>query len=62
MLVSWLELRDFRCYEALEFRPEPGVNVLVGANGVGKTSVLEALGYLGMMKSFRGVPDDALVR
>ena len=38
----------------LEFRPEPGVNVLVGDNGVGKTSVLEALGYLGMMKSFRG--------
>jgi len=62
MFVSWLELRDFRCYESLKFRPEPGVNVLVGANGMGKTSVLEALGYMGMMKSFRGVPDDALVR
>lgn len=62
MFVSWLELRDFRCYESLEFSPEPGVNVLVGDNGMGKTSVLEALGYLGMMKSFRGVPDEALVR
>lgn len=62
MFVSWLELRDFRCYEEIEFRPEPGVNVLVGDNGMGKTSILEALGYLGMMKSFRGVPDEALVR
>jgi len=38
------------------------MNVLVGANGAGKTSVLEAVGYLGMMKSFRSVPDAALVR
>ena len=62
MHVSWLDLRDFRCYDHLEFAPDPGVNVLVGDNGVGKTSVLEALGYLGMMKSFRSVPDGALIR
>lgn len=62
MFLNWLELREFRCYGALEFSPEPGVNVLVGDNGVGKTSVLEAMGYLGLVKSFRGVPDDALVR
>ena len=62
MHVSWLELRDFRCYEELSFVPDPGVNVLVGDNGMGKTSVLEAIGYVGMVKSFRGVPDDALVR
>lgn len=62
MHVSWLELRDFRCYQELSFIPDAGVNVLVGDNGVGKTSVLEAIGYVGMVKSFRGVPDDALVR
>ena len=62
MHVSWLELKDFRCYDELSFQPEPGVNVLVGDNGMGKTSVLEAIGYLGMVKSFRGVPDEALVR
>ncbi len=38
------------------------MNVLVGENAAGKTSVLEAVGYLGMMKSFRSVPDAALVR
>lgn len=62
MFLSWLDLADVRCYDQLAFRPDPGVNVLVGDNGVGKTSVLEAIGYVGMMKSFRGVADDALVR
>lgn len=62
MFLSWLELRDFRTYDTIRFEPEPDVNVLVGDNGMGKTSVLEAIGYLGTMKSFRGVPDEALVR
>ena len=62
MHLSWLELRDFRPYETLRFEPSEGVNVLVGENGAGKTSILEAIGYLGMMRSFRGVPDDSLIR
>ena len=35
---------------------------IVGANGTGKTSVLEALVYLGTGRSFRGAPREALVR
>jgi len=62
MHLTWLELKDFRTYETLRFEPDEGVNVLVGSNGAGKTSVLEAIGYLGMMRSFRGVPDVALIR
>ena len=62
MHLTWLELKDFRPYETLRFEPDEGVNVLVGSNGAGKTSVLEAIGYLGMMRSLRGVPDAALVR
>jgi DNA replication and repair protein RecF len=62
MHLSWLELSNFRPYETLSFKPSEGVNVLVGPNGAGKTSVLEAIGYAGMMRSFRGVPDAALVR
>ena len=62
MHLTWLELSDFRAYDAIVFEPESGMNILVGANGAGKTSVLEAVGYLGMMKSFRSVPDAALVR
>ncbi len=62
MFLSWLDLRDFRSYGSLRFEPAPGVNVLVGDNGAGKTSILEAIGYLGSMTSFRSVPDAALVR
>lgn len=62
MFLSWLAVRDLRCYRELDFAPDPGVNVLVGDNGAGKTSVLEAIGYVGMMKSFRNVPDEALIR
>jgi DNA replication and repair protein RecF len=46
MYLSWLEVRDFRSYESLRFEPDEGVNILVGDNGQGKTSVLEAIGYL----------------
>jgi DNA replication and repair protein RecF len=60
--LSWLELRDFRCYGSLRFVPDPGINVLVGDNGAGKTSILEAIAYLGLLKSFRGTSDEALVR
>jgi DNA replication and repair protein RecF len=62
MHLTWLELTNFRPYESLRFDPTEEVNILVGDNGAGKTSVLEAIGYLGMMRSFRGVPDGALVR
>lgn len=62
MHLAWLELTDTRCYEFLRFEPEEGVNILVGSNGAGKTSVLEAVAYLGLLKSFRGTPDDAIVR
>ncbi len=62
MHLSWLELRDFRSYERLDFAPDPGLNVLIGDNGSGKTNVLEAIGYLSRLGSFRGAPDAALVR
>ena len=62
MHLTWLALRDFRPYPELRFEPEPGVNVLVGDNGVGKTSVLEAISFLGSGRSFRGLPDATMVR
>ncbi len=39
-----------------------GTTVITGPNGTGKTSVLEALVYLGSQRSFRGAPRDAMVR
>src|SRR3972149_685764 len=44
MIVTRLKLANLRAIEAAEFRFQPGLNLLVGVNGVGKTSVLDALG------------------
>jgi len=61
--VTRLWLTDFRNYTAAEFVPAPdGLTVVVGANGEGKTNLLEAIGYLATLGSFRGAPADALIR
>ena len=62
MHATELELVDFRCYERAELTLAPGVTVVVGDNGTGKTSLLEGLGWAATTHSFRGVPDAALVR
>ncbi len=63
MSLRHLELRDFRTFPAAELSPEPdGTTAITGANGTGKTSVLEALAYLGTRRSFRGAPPEAMVR
>ena len=53
MHVRWIELVGFRNHASLTFAPEPGLNVLVGKNGQGKTSLLEALHVLITGRSFR---------
>src|SRR5207244_1081109 len=45
-----------------ELEPAPGLTVVVGDNGEGKSNLLEAVGYLATLTSFRGAPTDALVR
>ena len=62
MRLDRLWLTDFRNYESLDLRLAPGLTVVQGDNGQGKTSLLEAIGYLAALSSFRGVPNDALVR
>ena len=62
MLVSRIWLTDFRNYTTAEAALAPGLTVVVGGNGEGKTSLLEAVGYLATLSSFRGSPTDALVR
>jgi DNA replication and repair protein RecF len=58
-----MELVDFRIFGAAVLTPEvEGTTVITGPNGTGKTSLLEALVYLGTQRSFRGAPREALVR
>ncbi|NNC24034.1 DNA replication/repair protein RecF [Salinisphaera sp. USBA-960] len=53
MYFETLALRAFRCFESLNVEATPGVNVLLGDNAVGKSSVLEALFLLARGESFR---------
>ncbi|HTZ08112.1 MAG TPA: DNA replication and repair protein RecF, partial [Acidimicrobiales bacterium] len=63
MAVTGLWVADFRCFAEAELHPEPeGLTVLRGANGAGKTSILEAVGWLATRRSIRGAPREALVR
>jgi DNA replication and repair protein RecF len=62
MIVSRLELTDFRNYTSASFDFEPGTTAVVGLNGQGKTNLAEALAYLATLSSFRGAPADALIR
>ena len=48
-----LRLGDFRSFAALEFRPGPRLNFIVGANGQGKTTILEAAALLLRLQSPR---------
>ncbi|MGH3910182.1 MAG: AAA family ATPase, partial [Pseudonocardiaceae bacterium] len=62
MHVRRLALTDFRSWEHVELDLEPGVAVLVGANGQGKTNLIEALGYVSTLSSHRVATDAPLVR
>jgi DNA replication and repair protein RecF len=55
-------LTDFRSYAEAEVALAPGLTAVVGANGQGKSNLLEAIGWLGGIRSFRGAPTEALVR
>ncbi|MGI8984483.1 MAG: DNA replication/repair protein RecF [Acidimicrobiales bacterium] len=62
MHLSRLWLHDFRNYESADLTLPAGLTVVQGSNGEGKTSLLEGIGYLATLASFRGVPTEALVR
>jgi DNA replication and repair protein RecF len=55
-------LTDFRSYQRAELELAAGLTVLLGDNGEGKTNLLEAIAWLATLSSFRGAPNDALIR
>lgn len=62
MHLRRLWLTDFRGYHDADVTFDAGLTAVVGPNGQGKTNLLEAIGYLATLGSFRGAPTDALVR
>ena len=62
MFVEYLSLTDFRTYTQLDIPFTPGTTVFVGSNGVGKTNIVEAIGYLASLSSHRVSTDGPLIR
>jgi DNA replication and repair protein RecF len=62
MYLSDLSLVDFRSYSEVELALQSGVTAFIGANGQGKTNLVEAIGYLAGLASHRVAQDAPLVR
>lgn len=62
MQIETIKLRNFRNYEELTLAPHPGVNILFGQNGSGKTNLLEAIHYCALGRSHRTSLDREVVR
>ena len=61
MRFERLKLRDFRNYGSLELEVPGGITVLYGANGCGKTNLLEALHLLSVGRSHRTPTDREMI-
>lgn len=62
MHLRRLWLTDFRGYETADVTFDEGLTAVLGPNGHGKSNLLEAIAYLATLGSFRGAPNEALVR
>jgi len=61
-MIRLFRATNFRCLKSVQLELGPRFNLISGANASGKTSVLEALAYLGRGKSFRGASTANLTR
>ncbi len=62
MQLQELRIKDLRCIERAELSFGPGINLITGANGAGKTSIIEAIHLMGYGRSFRGRVRDGMIR
>ena len=54
-MLKRIKLNHFRNYKKIEVEFCAGLNVILGANASGKTNLLEAIAFLGILKSFRNI-------
>ncbi|MEO7251751.1 MAG: DNA replication/repair protein RecF [Arenimonas sp.] len=62
MILTELQIRRLRCLAEVRLVLDPGLNLILGANGAGKTSIIEAVHLLGYGRSFRGRPSEGLLQ
>ncbi|MCP8352242.1 DNA replication/repair protein RecF [Candidatus Synchoanobacter obligatus] len=60
-MLKRLQISDFRSVN-IDIRPSPTLNYIVGGNGSGKSSILEALHYLSFARSFRASSADKMIK
>lgn len=61
MAISQLSIHHFRILSAVNVSLSPGFNIFYGSNGAGKTSILEAIYYLGTARSFRTTQSERII-
>ena len=61
MIIKSLKIVNFRRFIGKQVVFKKGLNVIVGSNAIGKTTVLEAIYYLGITKSFKTSDESALI-
>jgi DNA replication and repair protein RecF len=62
MGLTRLTVTGLRCFESAELEPAAGLNLIVGRNASGKTSLLEAVFLLGRGRSFRATRRATMIR
>ena len=60
--LKFLELQDFRNYTSLKLELHPGLTLLTGKNGSGKTNLIESVGFLARGGPLRNMPAEGLIR
>ncbi|MEA3499590.1 MAG: DNA replication and repair protein RecF [Candidatus Marinimicrobia bacterium] len=62
MYLKTIHLKQFRNLKEAEFSFSKGLNIIYGENGIGKTSILEAIYFLCFTRSFKSKRDNDLVK
>ncbi len=62
MNIEQLSIRHFRNLTSIDLTLSPHFNLLFGQNGAGKTSIIEAIHYLGLNKSFRSHLNNRIIQ
>ena len=62
MILNSIKLKDYRCFKFLDISFSKGINNIYGANGAGKSTIIEAINLSLTTKSFRSNSLDTLIK
>ena len=60
--LNKIKLTNFRCYQSYSTNFIPHINIIVGNNALGKTSLVEAIYCLGLTKSHKASNDVEMIK